>query len=356
MIYQRMGWENEYLGDEERILFYPDSHANYWAFTLNPKHYRRLALRLTGTLPAARYMSINLYLHASKQSVGSITDTDLYRPDRQYEVWIAPKAMCLDQAHVLHFEQGKGRYSIFLRYYDPIGDPYGQVDLPQIEAIDIDAQRSVPLPHVAVNLLSMRTIPYLFTRWLGWKNKRKPFQGLNPAKLHAYRHSGKGFFPNHDNLYLYMPIVKRKDEVVIIRVQTPRFAQDMHDDQAEVRYWSLALCTTETETHHTLIDREAIVHEDGYVYVALVREAPDTSMSNWNVIPWTIKGNKAVLIYRHLLTSEDYPHAMKQVQAFSLYDPRRIPASTFIQDHSPVGKVMSKQEFDTRWPAIFWES
>ena len=314
-----------------------------------------MGLRITGKLPDARYMSFNLYLHKTRQSVGSLVDTEIHSRDRKYAVWILPEEAPSKGLDNLRFSYAQGRYSVFLRYYDPNGDPYGKVDLPEIQAIDLRTGQVVPLPRVRFNLLSSKILPRIFTTFLGWINRGKPYRNQGAGKIYAYRHSGKGFFPNHDNHYLFMALQKKRDEVIVIRLKPPTFARNMWDTRGQVRYWSVALCTPETETHATLMDKEAKIHSDGFLYLAIGAEEKQVENSVWNILPWTAAGKKAVLIYRHLLTDPDYPHAMWNAQAFSLYDSNRVPASVYLKDHAPIGKVISKQVFDQHWPKVFWD-
>ena len=86
------GWENEYRGATEGLLFYPDTYANYWVYTFDPGRWKGIGLRISGKLPSSRYMSLNLYLHETRSSVGSVIDTHLIVDDRsEYTVEFLPE-------------------------------------------------------------------------------------------------------------------------------------------------------------------------------------------------------------------------------------------------------------------------
>ena len=348
------GWENEYLGKTEGLLFYPDNYANYWAFTLNPQKLKNIGFKITGRLPNARYMSLNLYLHKTKQSVGSVIDVEIEKKGKEYEVWVLPKNGEIQKPNALYFTENEGKHSIFLRYYGSNGDDYGDVPLPKIQAVNLETGEDIFLPHVKFNLLSSKVLPKIITFFIGRYNRGKPYRNQEKGKVYSYRHSGRGFFPNNDNRYLFMPLLKAKDEALIIRVKPPNYAKTRNDTSAQVRYWSIALGTPETTNHNTLMDKEAKIHDDGFVYLVIGAEKKASHHPNWNYLPWTFKRKKAVLIYRHLLTHPNFEYAMWNAEAFKLHDEKRVAASEYLGDYAPVGRVVSEEDLDKKLEQIFW--
>lgn len=340
------GWENEYLGTAEGMLFYPDNYANYWVFTIDPDRHPHLGYKITGQLPEARYMSLNLYLHRTQQSLGSLTDNEIADTQNQYEVWVVPEGLGSKQTPALSFTQNKGRHSVFLRYYDPGGDLYGHVPLPQIEAFDTRTGKTVALPHLRFNILSAKLLPRLITQFIAFKSGGKAFRNQEQQLLASYKHSGKGFFPNHDNQYLIVPIEKQADEVGILRFKPPVFAKNRQDSTAEMRYWSLAFGTLDTQNPFTLLDREARVDQDGFVYVLIGDELGTRDTTIFNHMPWLITGSKAVLLYRNLLTHPEFPYAIAKCPPHNLNQPELSEAREVLGDYAPQGKVISRSQFE----------
>jgi hypothetical protein len=339
------GWENEYLGTAKGMPFYPDNYANYWVFTIDPDRYPHLGYKITGQLPEARYMSLNLYLHQTRQSIGSLTDNEISDRQNQYEVWVMPKNAKVNHSSALHFSLDQGRHSVFLRYYDP-ADPYGKVALPRIEAFDTRSGGRVELPHLRFNILSARLLPRIITQFIALKSGGKAFRNKDRQLLMSYKHSGKGFFPNHDNQYLIVPIEKQADEVGILRFQPPGFAQSRQDTSADVRYWSLAFGTLDTQNPFTLLDRMAQVDADGFVYVLIGDELKTRDSTTYNHMPWLVAGSKAVLLYRNLLTHPDFPYAIETCPAHNLEQPELSEAREVLGDFAPQGKVISRSQFE----------
>jgi len=342
----RNGWENEYLGATEGLLFYPDTYANYWAYTFDPGKWKGIGLRISGKLPSSRYMSLNLYLHETRRSVGSVIDTDLALDDRsEYTVEFLPEGSEAEVPNTLFFDDRGGRQSVFLRYYDPSEDPYGGVELPRITAFNVETRAIVERPHVRINLLSSKLIPIVFTKLLALRHARSfVFAGEN-KELVAYRHSGQGYFPNYDNDYLLVPIKKDSHEVGILRFRPPTYARDRSDTSAEVRYWSVSLGTLDTKSPFTLRDRDAVVADDGFVYLLVGERIDSSDKTPYNLIRWNAPGKKAVLLYRNLLSSPGFEHAIGQVPVA-----REEPGFTsrvyeLLGEFAPKGMVISAEEF-----------
>ncbi len=339
------GWENEYLGTTKGMPFYPDNFANYWVYTFNPDKHRTLGYCIRGVLPAARYMSLNLYLHDTRQSIGSLIDREITPSgDSAYEVWILPTGDSSNHENALFSDPSEGKHSIFLRYYDPEGD-HGQVPLPTITAFDLASQEEVPLPHLRFNIMSADRLRSIIAWGIGLRNGGKPFFPLHDKSIFSYRHSGKGFFPNHDNAYLIIPIEKRADEVGILRFKPPTYSKNRDDFGKDVRYWSLAFGLLNTQNPFTLRDREVITAPDEYVYVLIGDSVATSREECYNHIPWRAKGKKAVILYRNLLTHPDFPHSIQLTDA---YDPDRpVETSVYpvLEAYAPWGKVIPIDSF-----------
>jgi hypothetical protein len=340
------GWENEYLGATEGLLFYPDNYANYWVYTFDPGKWKGIGLRISGKLPNSRYMSLNLYLHETRRSLGSVIDTKLILDDRsEYTVEFLPEGSQAEVPNTLFFDERGGRQSVFLRYYDPSEDPYGGVELPRVTAFDVETRAVIERPHVRINLLSSKLIPIVFTKLLAFRHARSFVFAGEDKELFAFRHSGQGYFPNYDNDYLLVPIKKDTHEVGILRFRPPTYARDRSDTSAEVRYWSVSLGTLDTKSPSTLRDRDVLVADDGFVYLLVGERIDSSDKTPYNLIRWNVPGKKAVLLYRNLLSSPGFEHAIGQVPVA-----REEPGFTnrvyeLLGEFAPKGMVISAEQF-----------
>ncbi|MDP5171818.1 MAG: hypothetical protein NWR72_16335 [Bacteroidia bacterium] len=340
------GWENEYLGTTEGLLFYPDNYANYWVYTFDPGKWENIGFDIRGSLPNARYMSINLYLHDTQQSLGSVVDTALLLDkDSTYHVTVLPNGSTTETTNALFFDPERGRHSLFLRYYDP-ETPYGQTELPTISAFNLTTGERVDLPHLTFNLMSSQFIPRLATQWIAIRNANSPYYLRGNKALIAYRHSGRGYFPNHDNDYLIVPMEKRKKEVAILRFKAPSFASSRSDSLADMRYWSLAFGSLDTQNPATLRDKDAKVAEDGFVYVAIGDSLQTRDSTAYNLLPWAVSRKKAVLLYRHLLTASTFEQNIGQIPFFRPKTPQSNEVIRYMGEFAPQGFVISREAFE----------
>ena len=185
----------------------------------------------------------------------------------------------------------------------------------------------------------------IFTKLLALRNAHSYLFAGEGKELFAFRHSGQGYFPNYDNDYLVVPIEKDPHEVGLLRFKPPTYARDRSDTSAEVRYWSVSFGTLDTQSPSTLRDRDALVADDGFVYLLVGERMESIDKTPYNLIRWEVPGKKAVLLYRNLLSKPGFERAIGQVsvarQELGLSD--RV--YELLGEFAPKGMVISAEEF-----------
>ncbi len=363
------GWQEAYLGTDPQVRFFPDGNANYWAYHLE-RGWRgsNIGLLVEGQFPQARYMSLTVYDDKTFSPVAHLTDFQIRaggaginpfapppgerRPAGGYRMLIVPRGSPHSaEANVIEYDPSLPAISVFLRYYLPSVSATGGVPLPRITPFDITTGRIVEprLPRI-VRMQHGRIREELLSRFLDKYVARK----LNPLfsvamlnrSLSAFRADSQGLYPNADNKYLVIPIVKRSDQVAVIRFKPPTDAEH-HLPHPDVRYWSVSLGDDKSYNAYTLADDQAKLDADGYVTVVLAEPTPQIMQKAraFNLIPWTL-GNRGVLIYRNLVTRPGFDGDFDLIPEFS--DSAGWSALTgqrFIGAYAPSGQLLSVEEF-----------
>lgn len=348
-------WENEFLGNRTDVPFFPDGNANYWTYTFDSS--KEIYLKIRGKLPNARYMSINLYRDRDRSSIGSLTDVNIKDFDGDnYEVVIAPENYIHPNGNVLFYPVDSGSFSVFLRYYLPEGDPYGDTALPNIEAYDVSTGEKVALPHKKLNRFGAERLKGIFQNVLRRKiAKRKFDQG--DKTIYSYRSTGAGFYENKDNAYLVMPIQKGNDEMAILRFLPPTHSEEMFPkNQREVRYWSIGQGDLETNNWLTMHDGAMRVAKDGFVYLAVGNDIEGPNTTIYNKMSWFVEGDKMILIYRNLFPNVDFEQAVQNVPSFIDNDVTVKSAGHYIGEYAPSGLIVKKEDFKKSGFALLRES
>lgn len=362
------GWDLQSIGTNptKNDLFYPDAYANYWKYTFKSKDLKEnQALKISGIFPKAKYMSYNIYNQKTFSTMGSIYDTQMKTMDgkeiiqgvSKYEVIIAHNKKDLSpDANVLLIPEGVDKASVMLRYYDAEVDQFGGVELPTITAYNKETKDREDMPKSIAKRIPAHlagSVSRLLTSFM--------FKQVNrDGDLYSYRFdagstSVGGLLSNYDNKYLIMPMIIKEGEVAFLRFIPPKVSSNIYDNKADVRYWSLGFGDSATRNVKTYSDKELKTNEDGYIYVAITTNPVinPNSYKGINVIEWT-KDKKLMLIYRNLLTREDYKYDLSKAVVFPISLPLKgTPASDSIGDYAPKGKIITAEDFETKGKSIF---
>lgn len=362
----------EFRGTDPETLALPDYKSIYYAYGFDWKKNPNLGLRITGEFGYARYMSYNIYREVQGKTLGALMDINIEplpgnvnpfkpnippnAPNRQYAVYV----FCPDNAspalqaqpNKLNFDSGKDMtlLVVILRYYLPMDDRAG-VELPVIEAFD--ARYGIPLE------LPPNTVPQRMPTFIFEEQMAPIFETVVDNTLRFYHVEGGGEFDNKDNLYLLNGVQKQAGEVLLLKFQAPSYGLNNPEcPDPDVRYWSFNEGNADTSTPWGTPDQDFLVAKDGLTYIAI----GDIAIKDWanqggyNFMPWLAKSQQAVVIYRNLVTNENFEGNIIKVDVLSglkrdpikdSSDPRiyNCDASNYIGSYAPTGIKVTQDEF-----------
>lgn len=223
---------------------------------------------IKGEFPDARYFSYNVYNDDTKSSLGSYTDFHL-KPDHDaknpfsgyagagnqkatYTIFVVPEGTKIKADNVLFFPNSLENVSILLRHYVAHWDIYGNKPLPTLAMINTQTEKiSDAPPTVTVPKVSKETITHYLAplvKHLGQRFLEDPIAILEQVKsrkenkklrldeiicrqvaagafeyftdkgrLESFNLNPEGTYPNHDNFYLTMPVVRESDDILFVR-------------------------------------------------------------------------------------------------------------------------------------------
>ena len=389
-------WEPPYVGSDPKVLYLPDANAVYWRYGWKRKAGDTGGVVVRGTFPMARYFSYNVYDDNTKQTLGSFTDRELKAeagapnpfagqertPDARYEIYIVPEGSKVAGANVLTFPDSVENVSFMLRHYLAEGGIEGRVPMPVIASYDAATGKTQAAPPSAkVAKLSREEFQkYLMPAFKDVLRQLKENPAAVMAKLHeesggdhmkmpelicrrvasgafekfhpgtvieSFRLGTEGTYPNKDNLYLVLPVVRTDDSVLIVRFKAPEFPATPADyPDSDLRYFSLSQGDETTRNFATATDKEMKVAPDGFIYFvigdedpALVKRAQDAGA---NFMPWKVK-EKMMLVYRHMLPADGFKNGINSVPFYDGSKPEKgQEGSQFIGDYAPRGKLIPK--------------
>ena len=369
-------WSIPFSGSKRWVPFDPDMNATYWYYAITRSPADTTGFRFHGQFAHARYQAWNVYNDDTKDLVwgndptrrSALSDVDIVPdagsrnpyllavprdvPDRDYTVWVVPDGCdTSNYSNVITFPAGVEKLSIFLRVYLPDqdleGDPLylsGGVPLPEIESFDTQTGSPVPC-------LPTRNIFSDISNGDG--SGSPPVPGPNTdGQVRFYRLSGGGLYPNGDSAYLATIFDDIGDSVAVIRIKPPTYT-DTSDpagvipSQAMVRYWSFNVYSIElTNVTACLADQQAVVAEDGLVYVVLGRRPSALQKTKrLNFLPWG-PHRKILFVYRNITPNRYFPYSAAAVPFYS--DQETRSAEQFIGEYAPIGVVGSEEDFLNR--------
>lgn len=357
-------WQ-ENIGTRTDLPFLPDANVNYFGYSFKRKNGDKIGIRIRGQYAYARYMSYNLYNNNTKSSINSIGDvaivadennqnpfiTHQQTTDRNYTISIVPESAAnLVEGNSLTYNDTLSNVGIFLRYYVPEVDKYANVPLPTIEAFDVETGAILPVPTpLSIDFTS-------FNDFINGYSNIIDLTYLLQAEnnIEFFRFSGIGLYQNLDNKYMFAPLLLGPNEVAIIRLIPPSYANTMSAiDTADVRYFSFGLGDSKTYNYVTAADFELKAAEDGYINIVIARK--DTAIlrkaHGLNFMEWVPElKNRGLIVYRNLLTQPNYEYHFDKVPDLlehinRVFNTPYLYASTYLGNHAPQGKKMSKQQF-----------
>jgi len=359
-------WSIPFSGTKRWVLFDPDMNATYWYYAITRTQSDTTGFKFHGQFAHARYQAYNVYNDDTKDLVwahdptrkSALSDVDIVPdpgsrnpyllavprdvPDREYTVRVVPEGSDTSGfSNVITFPTSVENLSIFLRVYLPDGG----VPLPAIE--DFDTRTGAPVP-----CLPTRNV---FAQDDGGDANGKDggSEPVPPAnadgKVRFYRLAGGGFYPNGDCAYLATIFQNIGDSVAVIRIKPPTYTNTSDPagiipSQAMVRYWSFNVNSIElTNVTACLADQQAVVAEDGFVYVVLGRRPSILQKTaRLNFLPWGAH-QKIVFVYRNITPNRYFPYSAAAVPIYSEQETRS--AEHFIGEYAPIGVIGSEEDF-----------
>lgn len=355
----------ENIGSRTDLPFLPDAQVNYYIYSFKRTPGDKIGLRLKAEFPYARYMSYNIYNNQDRTSQASLVDIEVdplegnenpFREGRQsdnrkYVIHVLPNIPeAQGYANTLFFDDDIPNLGTMIRFYVPEIDAKAGVALPEIEAFDLTTGETVELPE---------PLPLDFDNFA---DLAKPFENVigltyllqEGNNIDCYRFSGAGLYQNFDNQYLFAPITLNPDQVAIMKVKPPTFTSNISETaKKDVRYYSFGIGDAATYNYFTLSDFDCKIASDGFIYLVIGRDDPvlRKKAEGLNYLVWDkALNNKGLLVYRNLLTDDDYPYNLSLVPDLvqnidKVFDTDVLRAKTYLGERSPQGVRMNREAF-----------
>ncbi len=384
----REQWSATLKGNGEILGAYPDLFVNYWEYTYNVNEHPDVALCIKGSYPHARFFSFSIYNDEKGDAIAGIDDVNI-EPDANcvnpfkktstdnntFTVYVVPSTMSeskiaqLPSKNICRIEAGVNRAALCIREYlgtDINGNPdeYGGVELPSVQAININTLQEVKAP--------MRTT----------SNIDKFSGDYKPQKADKYRDmpfflASKGaYYPNYSTDYLYARTVLEDDSVLIfsfIPVDVPKKVED--NEKVNARYWSICLGSAlNTRSYYSIYDKEADVKDgEKCTFIIAMAQNPNidkirakvdalkTKSQNWQLMVWDREkkdlndkeiGNTIVTMYRNILPNDKWEHSIAKMKETPygdpvdhVSDPNMQLAHKALGDYGPYGFKYKSEDF-----------
>ena len=397
---QEKTWEPAYTGSDPTLLYLPDAYATYWRYGWKRTPGDPTGFVIKGAFPDARYFSYNVYDDDTKTPSGSFTDfqvkpdnsgtnpftgkTDPSHQKTTYTIYVIPEGTNFKAKNVLYFPDSLKNVSFFLRYYSAEKNIYGSRPLPVISMFNtrdkqiLNAPPSTPVK-ISKQALKRYLVP-LFKQLahqfeenpkavlakIHHRERQQPlklkeliaqqivaeaFKYFNAnGKLESYNMNPAGTYPNHDSFYLIMPVIRKNDDLLLVKFKAPEFPENSKEySSSDVRYFSLSQGDEMTFNYSTMKDEDFKINDDGFIYAVIGNDEKavknKASALNINFIPWRVK-EKMLLVYRHMLPNDSFQYGINSVPTLDESKPGKgQEGSAFIGDYAPVGSLIPKNEF-----------
>lgn len=366
-------WES-YPGNRQYSLALPDYFSTYLSYTINMTKHPGFGLRIKGAFPNARYMSFNIYNTTEGNALGALTDFQIRTPNPDDNPFVAGSQALPGGEYVINVQQEtdplpdldnlltfdpgdlspSGELTLILRYYVPNPPDYGGVEAPTIETYRLNAPRiNLPAPDGKATDMDKNMLTFA-------ERLLPVFETADGDQLHFYHAGGGGQFPNADNIYL-ISAVKNVDGVnngVMLKVKPPTYPlTNQVFDETIVRYWSINQGNPDTSTPWGMRDEQFKLASDGFMYLLMGgdRFQATATRLGWNYMPWKANTNRAVILYRNMLTIPQYRGSIARVPTVNPPLPSDLApyeAWQTIGDYAPVGQKVTESQLNEihRWP------
>lgn len=356
------------LGQNVAVPFFPDAYSNYFTYAFSRKPGDDFLIRIEGTFPDVRYLSVTVYDNNTRNPLVHLRDVDLfsesyfqnpfqgnagYQAGQNYTFFIGPDIIYNSGfVNAISYPDSQTSLSVFMRYYLPRGDNYGSVSLPRITIVDKNGNpRLAPEPIDLPELIQQSNIMASVSSM-----KLVLFSTEQDSTRRFFRPSANsGMYANPDNEYLVSAVTLGEDDVVLLRWKSPSHATDFTDFTAsDMRYYSLSLSDEYSHNYITMADENIRVAADGYINIVIARDDPDVwnKAAGLNIMAWPeAVGNRGVLLYRNLVTQPNFLYPISLCPSIAsnilgaLLNPGKYEASNFMGAYAPQGKKMSKALF-----------
>jgi hypothetical protein len=352
---QAPSWEKPFVGSDPSLLYYPDQNAVY--FRYGWENNKQQEIVIIGKIPDARYFSFNLYNDYTKSSIAALADHEIVPDDNDastYTIHILPEGKTGKFKNQIILPDSVRIASVFLRYYLAKGNIYANKPIPQISLLEngvlVPVKPSMlQAPMTPADMAKLKGVIVANPNLISGKERKllaspsTPMEEkepiiskvmtvpifrhfTDPGAINAYNFNSGGNYPNKDNHYIVMPVVRRKDDVLIVRFKAPTHATQLGDISQNVRYFSLSQGNEYTNTSITLYDEQLKVSSDGFIYVVVANDKKEwrtqAGEMGINFMPWLYK-ERLVLILRHMLPAQSFTSSSRNVPLFDKSRPAK---------------------------------
>lgn len=378
-------WGPTCKGADFTVPQLPDLFVNYWEYSFSVEENANLALKISGLFPSCRYFSFSTYNDETGDVISGMSDFEIV-PDEgsvnpfvqtstaknSFTVYIVPANITDAQVAQLHSKNiirlgdSIRKACLIIREYLGV-DEFGGVELPAIQAYDINTMAEVPAPIRGTS--NMWREPAPFQPLWSDANTDVPFM-LSPHGT---------FYPNNATDYLYCRTAIEDNQVMtwsFIPAPYPKRVEDYAG--APCRYWSMCFGTQlDTRSYYSVYDAQANVPDGEKVtFVLCVKQNPRLAEIEQrvaeakaageyiNLVVWDRErpsyfgpekpiGNCITVMYRNILPNKEWEHSMSRMKptpfgdpvTSSLEEPDSMQADLFLGEYGPRGTKVTSEEF-----------
>ena len=291
-----------------------------------------------------------------------------------YTVYIVPESATAQQIanlpskNIILLSDTIEHTCMIIRQYLGI-DEYGGVDMPAIQAFELESMKEVPAPKRNESNIWAVIDPNAF----------KPIWSDSITDVPFMRATKGSFYPNNATDYLYCRTAIEDDQVLTYSfIPSPHPKRVEDNVGAPCRYWSMCFGTQlDTRSYYSVYDEQAGVPDGEKVtFVVCMKQNPRladieaavrTAKANGQyieLIAWdrerpsyfgpTIPiGNTITVMYRNILPNEEWQYSMATMTptpygdpvTTSQKNPMSMQADLALGEYGPRGKKVTTQEF-----------